>query len=126
MPLLDVTEILSDPDFADTIIITRSSEAGFDHGRPIVTTQTFPNVTAVVTAGQGDILKYFPEMANISGAILIHTMFLLTSASETTQGDIVTWQGRDYQITGLNDWSTFGAGFIMAVGTLKNFVEAAP
>lgn len=126
MPLLDVTEILSDPDFADTITVTRSIQSGFDHGRPIVTTQTFLNVTAVVTAGQGDILKYFPEMANIQGAILIHTTFLLTSASETTQADIVTWQGRDYQVTGLNDWSTFGAGFIMAVGTLKNFVEAAP
>jgi len=126
MPLLDVTEILSDPDFADTITVTRSSETGFDHGRPIVTTQTFQNVTAVVTAGQGDILKYFPEMANILGAILIHTMFRLTSASDTTQADTVTWQGRDYQVTGLNDWSTFGAGFIMAVGTLKDFVEAAP
>ncbi len=126
MPLLDVTEILSDPDFADTITVTRTSQTGFDHGRPIVTTQTFPNVTAVVTAGQGDILKYFPEMANIQGAILIHTTFRLTSVSETTQADVITWQGRDYQITGVNDWSTFGAGFIMAVGTLKNFVEAAP
>ncbi|GAC1042261.1 hypothetical protein [Rhizobium sp. No.120] len=126
MPLLDVTDVLSDPDFADTITVTRTTQSGFDHGRPIVTTQTFSNVTAVVTAGQGDILKYFPEMTNIQGAILIHTTFLLTSASETTQADIVTWQGRGYQVTGLNDWSTFGTGFIMAVGTLKNFVEAAP
>ena len=126
MPLLDVTEILSDPDFADTITVTRSVETVDTHGRPQTSPETFPNVTAVVTAGQGDILKYFPEMANISGAVLIHTTFLLTSASETTQADIVTWQGRDYQVTGLNDWSTFGAGFIMAVGTLKNFVEVAP
>ncbi|NTG00106.1 hypothetical protein G6L30_08230 [Agrobacterium rhizogenes] len=126
MPLLDVTEILSDPDFADTITVTRSVEAGFDHGRPQITMQTFTDIIAVVTAGQGDILKYFPEMANIQGAILIHTTFRLTSASDTTQADTVTWQGRDYQVTGLNDWSTFGAGFIMAVGTLKNFVEAAP
>lgn len=126
MPLLDVTEILSDPDFADTITVTRSTQTGFDHGRPVITVQSFPNVTAVVTAGQGDILKYFPEMTNIQGAILIHTTFRLTSVSETTQADLVTWQGRDYQITGLNDWSTFGVGFIMAVGTVKQFAEAAP
>lgn len=126
MPLLDVTEILSDPDFADTITVTRAVETTDGHGRAQTTTQAFPNIVAVVTAGQGDVLKYFPEMANISGAVLIHTTFRLTSTSETTQADTVTWQGRDYQITDLNDWSTFGAGFIMAVGTLKNFVEAGP
>lgn len=126
MPLLDVTDVLSDPDFADTITITRAVETVDSHGRAQIATQTFANVVAVITAGQGDVLKYFPEMANIQGAILIHTTFLLTSASETSRADTVTWQGRDYQVTGLNDWSTFGIGFIMAVGTLKQFVEAAP
>ncbi|MFJ6322264.1 MULTISPECIES: hypothetical protein [unclassified Rhizobium] len=126
MPLLDVTDVLSDPDFADAITVTRMVETVDTHGRGQLTPQQFPNVTAVVTAGQGDVLKYFPEMVNVRGAVLIHTTFRLTSASETTQADIVTWQGRDYQVTELNDWSTFGAGFIMAVGTVKQFTEAAP
>ena len=126
MPLLDVTDVLSDPDFADTITVTRQVETVDGHGRGQIGPQTFSNVTAVVTAGQGDVLKYFPEMVNVRGAVLIHTTFRLISASETTQADLVTWEGRTYQITELNDWSTFGAGFIMAVGTLKEFVEAAP
>jgi MFS superfamily sulfate permease-like transporter len=126
MPLLDVSEILSDPDFADVVAVTRSAETVDSHGRAQAATQTFANITAVVTAGQGDALKYLPEGAHIEGAILVHTTFRLVSESDTTQPDTVTWQGRDYVVTMLNDWSTFGAGFMIGVCTLKNLAGAAP
>jgi hypothetical protein len=125
MPLLDVSDVLDDPLFADTITVTRNVET-MVNGRAVIAPTEIPNVSAVVTAGQGDILKQLPEGTRMEGAVLVHTKYRLTAESETTQPDTVTWQGRDYTVTMLNDWSTFGAGFMIAACTLKNLQEAAP
>ena len=126
MPLLDVSDILDDPDFMDTMTVTWATETVNDLGRSVVTPQTFPNVPAVITAATGDLLKYLPDGARIEGAITVHTRFLLTSESETTAPDIIRWHGRDYVVTLLNDWSSYGDGFMQAICTLRNLVEASP
>jgi hypothetical protein len=126
MPTLDVTDVLDDPDFVSMITVTRLVETPAGHGRATITPTVTPNVPAVVTAGSGDVMKYFPELAMVAGTVLVHTRFRLTTTSETTQADVITYLGRDYIVSGLNDWSTFGSGFVIAACTLKNLVEAAP
>ncbi len=126
MPLLDVSEVLADPMFADTITVQRVVETVDAKGRSQATPQTFSNIPAVVTAATGDALQLLPETARMSGNILVHTTFILAATSDTTRADVIVWQGRSYTVTLLNDWSTYGAGFHMAVCTLKDLVEASP
>lgn len=125
MPLLDVSFVLDDPDFADVITVTRQVETVGNNGRAIVTPQTFPDVSAVVTQGSGDTLKLMPEGSSLEGVIVVHTRFTLVSETETTQPDIITYAGSNYQVTTVNDWSRFGSGFTIGICKLKDLVRAA-
>lgn len=115
MAQLDVTEILLDPDFMDTgLVCKRSVQAIGDNGRAtnVVTSTPF---AGVVTSDKGDILERIAGGERKKGSITIHTMFRLTAGSgEESIADVVTWQGRDYTVANVNDYSHFGSGFVAA------------
>ena len=112
MPLLDVSDILDDPDFADAITVARVIETVNNNGRSEVTTATF-ETSGVVTADKGDVLQRTPDGQRVTGSILVHTAF------EMKAGDIVTWNERQYTAANPNDYSHFGAGFVSVVCDLK-------
>lgn len=113
MAQLDVTEILLDPDFMDTgLVCKRSIQTIGDFGRAVNTVTSTP-FAGVVTSDKGDILERIAGGERKKGSITIHTMFRLTAGSgEDSIADIVTWQGRDYTVANVNDYSHFGRGFV--------------
>lgn len=115
MAQLDVTEILLDPDFMDTgLVCKRSTQTVGDNGRATNTATSTP-FAGVVTSDKGDILERIAGGERKKGSITIHTMFRLTAGSgEDSIADIVTWQGRDYTVSNVNDYSHFGRGFVAA------------
>lgn len=122
MPFLDVSDVLSDPDFATTFDVLRSTITTVK-GRGVSTTQTFAGVIGVVTPAGSNDLKRMPEAARMSGAITIHTTFRLTSSGlqpdgTTADADIVSWQGRQWSVLSVDDWTQFGAGFVRAAATM--------
>ena len=121
MPFLDVSDILADPDFADGFAVTRAVQTVSSAGLATQTTTTTA-ASGVVQAGTGDVLNLLPESARVSGTIEIHTTFRLKLATGTGPADVVTWGGQDYLVTQLNDYSTFGAGYVMAICTLRPLV----
>lgn len=125
MPLLDVTDVLFDPDFMDTMTVTRSARS-MSRGRTVLTPQIFDDVPCAITAATGDDLLNLPEGVRVEGTITVHTTFRLFSETEETKADVITFNGRDYVVTTLNDWSRYGSGFVQAYATLKNLQEAMP
>lgn len=115
MAQLDVTEVLLDPDFMDSgLVCKRSTQAVGDNGRAANATTSIP-FAGVVTSDKGDILERLAGGERKKGSITIHTMFRLTAGSgEDSIADIVTWQGRDYTVANVNDYSHFGRGFVAA------------
>lgn len=113
MAQLDVTEILLDPDFMDTgLVCKRSVQTIGDFGRAVNTVTSTP-FAGVVTSDKGDILERIAGGERKKGSITIHTMFRLTAGSgEDSIADVVTWQGRDYTVANVNDYSHFGRGFV--------------
>lgn len=126
MPLLDVSDVLDDPDFCDTITVTRLTETVDSNGYGVLTPTVFPDITAVVTAGSGDDLLQLPEASRVSGNILVHSRFSLNAETDTTKADVITWQGRTYTVTQCSDWGRFGQGFSRSICTLKNLTETSP
>ncbi|MCX5495373.1 hypothetical protein OSH11_11695 [Kaistia dalseonensis] len=113
MPLLDVSDVLADPDFADTLTLTRATQSVGSDG--IATrAEVVSTISGVVTSNSGDVLKRFPDMARVSGSILVHTTARLVASDGPTEADRLTWQGRDYTVSVLNDYSSYGAGFVVA------------
>lgn len=119
MALLDVSEVLLDPDFMDSMTCTRFalsvSSAGV--GSRTSTSTTF---YGVVTSNNGDILERMASGERIKGSITIHTKYRLRDGSGAAQtADEVTFRGQIYTVSQVNDYSHFGQGFIAANCDLK-------
>lgn len=115
MALIDVTDILLDPDFADPITCVRAIQGVDSQGIASNYEDTDTVFYGVVTSDTGDILDRFDGGDRVKGNIIIHTMYRLrVGGEEDEQADIVEWQGKRYTVSNVNDYSHFGKGFIAA------------
>jgi len=51
---------------------------------------------------------------DITGAILVITQYPLTAGKSGYDADLVTYRGRDYRVTFVDDYAAYGSGFIQA------------
>lgn len=126
MPLLDVTEILLDADFADsTLIVTRNLLQTDDDGVTSVVRQSMPFI-GVVTVNHALMTQRMPPSQTISGSIQIVTLERLTQGQSGRDADVVTYQGRDYRVTFVDPYLAYGAGFVLAHCELMPFDGGVP
>lgn len=115
MPLLDVSELMTDPDFAtNTLSCARMAQAVGTDGRA-TDTPTNTAFVGVVTADKGSILKRMAEASFVEGSIMIYTKFRLQMVGAGFDADVVTWKGSTYTVTNVGDYSEFGQGFVWAI-----------
>lgn len=112
MPLLDVSEVLLDIDFVDTSLLCIRNAQIVGTDGVAVDTQTSTPFFGVVTNDSGDILLRIAEGSRIKGSITIHTKFRLISGKIGYDADMVTWNGDNYTVSNVADWSKYGAGFV--------------
>lgn len=120
MPLLDVTEVLLDPDFADdSLICRRQIQTTDDDNFPINTPHEIP-FSGVVTVDRSLEARRMAAGQNINGAILIVTQFRLTQGSKSINdgpnldADLVIYNGGLYRVTFVDPYTRYGAGFVQA------------
>lgn len=132
MPLLDVTDVLLDPDFIDlSLVCYRQVQTVDEDNFPTNTAQPIP-FSGVVTVDRSLEAKRMAAGQNINGAILIVTQFRLTQgmpASDSTpelDADIVLYSGRRYRVTFVDPYTAYGAGFVQAHCELLEFNGGIP
>lgn len=113
MPQLDVSGVLDNPMFQDQLSCTRNTQTVGSDGRA-VNTPTVTPFSGVVTSDTGDVLTRLAEGSYIKGSIVVHTRFVLVDGADGTDADVVKWQGRQYTVSSVNDYSTYGRGFVAA------------
>ncbi|ELX3459327.1 head-tail adaptor [Salmonella enterica] len=107
MPLLDMSDVLLDPDFMDTSLVCHRQVQTVDE-------DNFTKNTAQ------DI------------PFLIVTQFRLTQGQPGTDisprldADIVSYNGRDYRVTFVDPYTRYGAGFVQAHCELVDFNGGTP
>lgn len=114
MALLDVSDILTDPDFMNTGLICERNVQTVGSNGMATNSTTSTAFAGVVTSDNGDLLERNPDGERVKGNMTIHTRFPLDDGSAMNAADIVQWRGRRYTVTVVNDWSHFGRGFIVA------------
>lgn len=120
MPVLDVSDLLTDPDFMDHFVVVRSvTTTDPDTGRGYEA-QTAEDAFGVVTSGSGMNLVRGSDAARGDGTITVHTTYQLTEGSreDGTDADIVQWRGRSWTVVKIDDYSRYGAGFVVATCSL--------
>ncbi|WP_407059402.1 hypothetical protein ACKZDW_02465 (plasmid) [Ralstonia syzygii subsp. celebesensis] len=119
MPMLDVSDVLLDPDFMATgLVCNRMTQTVDSYGRATNTPAATP-FSAVVTSDKGDLLHRNTDGSRIIGSITLHTIFRLSDGAVGQDADEVVWQGRTYTVVNVNDYSHFGRGFVCATCDLK-------
>ncbi|MGJ8524107.1 hypothetical protein R84981_002825 [Carnimonas sp. R-84981] len=112
-PLLDVTEVLDCDEFKDDMVCTRRTQITDDDG---FTTDEHEriNFSGVVTVDKALENTRLEAGQQSQGAILVCTKFCLTSGDNVGDADIVTYRGRDYRVSFVDDYERYGAGFVQA------------
>lgn len=118
MPDIDVTDLLVDPDFCETVTLIRRSQT-IDNNGVASNVETSSQITAVVTAMDGDMVRQ-PEGEYAKNSIVVHSITRLRGVTPGAVPDIIVWHGNNYIVKRSNDWSDFGAGFTSATCTLTD------
>jgi hypothetical protein len=114
MPFLDVTDVLTDPDFCDdSLICKRNTQTTDADGFTSNATESIPFV-GVVTVDRSLEARRMEAGQSIDGAIFIATQFRLTQGQPGIDADVVTYNGRDYRVTFVDPYVRYGAGFVQA------------
>ena len=112
MPAIDVTSVLNNPRFADsTLTVSRSEQSVGDNGVATITSVSAP-FSGVVTTKKGREMLREGAGSRINGQIQIVTTYVLRN------GDVIGWHGQTYTITDIEDWTSYGPGFVAATGDL--------
>lgn len=119
MALLDVSEVLSDPDFMDSgLTCYRRTQAVGANGMA-TNAETPYTFSAVVTSASGFELNREPDGEFIKGLIAVHTAFRLQDGADGLTADEILWQGKRYTVEKIDNYAHFGRGFISAICALK-------
>lgn len=114
MPLLDVTDVLFDPDFCDTTLTYKRRNVVVDgdgYAETVITSFAFSGVVTVDRSIEAQIRM---SGQTVTGNILIVTTERLTSGGTDMLGDIVTYQNREYLVKSVDPYTAYGAGFVQA------------
>lgn len=124
MPQLDVSEVLFDPDLADTFTVIRQAEAVNDQGRTVLTPTQYPRIVGVVTATSPADLLRRDDGQMMPRKISVVTVFRLRGPAPGFQPDQIVIDGVTFTITEILPFSRFGRGFVEALATSMNALNA--
>lgn len=131
MPLVDVTDLLVDPDIAGQAFeVIRRQETVNNFGESTVVVTRAPAFGSIQPGGSQELQREDAFDVQVD-TIKICTTFRLRGVTRGPSGrrfkpDIIVYGGSYYELISPNDWTAFGAGFIEAEATSIRYVEDAP
>lgn len=124
MPMLDVSDVILDPLFCESVNVTRNAVTVNSVGRDVVTPTAF-TIIAVVTIYAKKIIRS-PEEEQSRNKILVHTKTKLIDAAPGYNPDTVSWDGNNYVVIDASKWSKFGAGFYAVECEMIDLLSSPP
>ena len=114
MALIDVSELLSDPDFVDEITIIRRKSIVNDNGENILSEQKFQTV-ASVQGNKSESLRKDEDRAILSDLITVYCKCKLYPESKNGYSDIIIWKCSRFEVYEVTeDFQNYGNGFTKA------------
>ncbi|MBI6548593.1 head-tail adaptor [Xenorhabdus lircayensis] len=126
MPLLDVTDVLFDPDFCDPSLKVKRRVVGIDDDGFPSTQDIITQFSGVVTVDRAVEAQIRMAGQTVTGNILIVTTERLIAGETGRAGDIVTYQNREYLVKSVDPYTAYGAGFVQAHCELMPFDGGSP
>lgn len=112
---LDISYLLSDPDFCAAFTVERCVEAVDDKGRAQLTSEVLP-WRGVVQPATPRELERLAEGDRDRETITVYSRVPLRVGQrpEGTAADVILWQGQRYEVASVEPWH----GYVRALATL--------
>ncbi len=119
MALIDVSDLLRDPDFTNVVTLIRRASTINAHGEHVMTETPFNIVASVQGINTADLVR-LPEGARLQDLITVYYRGDLQAESKDGYADIIVWQGHRYQVRTVDEeFMNFGAGFTRAICSME-------
>lgn len=132
MPNLDVSDVLLDPDFAETLTVTRRTVT-LVKGRATFTSSTVSPAPIGVVIPQSDVpMQRGPDQQHLPRLFQVHTPYRLRGPSKDPvtgndlPPDLIIWNGDTLVVNKVQDFSHFGPGFIQADCSSTDAIDNEP
>ena len=115
--MINVAEIVMDPDFAEPLTIIRST---FTFGLVDSNTETQIQTYGIATPAKPQELMQVPEGDRVSGAMTFRSttpFFLSTESTQSSNADVILWRGVRWKVIYVFPWDHFGCP--KAIATLE-------
>lgn len=123
---IDVTELLDDPDFVAGNLVAISRAQAVNNAGRTENTEVRTAFSGVVFPGTGNLLVRGPDGERVSADMAVVTMHPLSAGSAGNPADEVVWRGSRYTVKSVQDYSNWGAGFVLALCDLIPVSGGAP
>lgn len=119
--MIDVSDLVVDPDFATTFSVSRSTQTVNASGLTVVSTTTLTGVGVVVAEGNPLVLE--AEYTHAQDSITIYTQMQLLDPTTGYAADKISWNGNTYLVRQVSNYSQFG--YYQANCDMQNLTSAA-
>lgn len=115
--MIDVAELMDDPDFASEFQIKRHVGAFAEEGEFSTAETLLDRVGVVQPAKADDVVRYLPEGERQGNHIAIWCAedVLMANGSDR-ESDVVVWDGEYYRVAFSKQWKLHGYWFAIATG----------
>lgn len=114
MALLDISEVIRDPDFTSPVKLIKRVESYDTNGNPVWSDGSSFSINAVVSNDLRTI-KRLPESLQREGTIVVRFVVSDAQAFTGVGYDRIVWREKSFLVTDCADYSQFGEGFIRLV-----------
>jgi hypothetical protein len=110
---IDLSELMTDPDFVDAIRIVRRAPTVNSYGENTLTSSNI-DTYASVQSPNGETLNRLPDGAVLSDYKVFYCKTPLYADRVNGYADIIEFAGLRYQVINSIPWSNWGAGWYRA------------
>lgn len=115
MALVEVSDIIVDPDFSDGFTLINRASSINQYGE-MELTETSQSVTGVIQNINNEMLKRFPQAAEFSDGISVWYRGVLQAQAPGGYCDVVVWNGYRYLVKIVTEqFMNFGSGWTSAL-----------
>lgn len=111
--MIDVSEVITDPDFAQTYVVHRQA-GNWEKGRWVRSDEIPIKVIGVVTVADAKTLEQLPEGDRVTGLMCFYATQELFETREEGTSDQLEWRGERYRLKRVFPYGDYG--YFKAVG----------
>lgn len=110
MAEIDVSELMSDPDFVDKVEIITRVQSVDGYGEASMFEEAIETVGCVQPASYRTVMK-LPEAQRVENLCSFWVRHSLAPTGKNNYPSVIVFRGKRFQVKTVAEWSNFGSGF---------------